>query len=129
RPMTPRATRRRRVPATRAHNVLPVVQHPKVRVVVVNHNGGAMSLRCLDSLRRVSWPADRLDVVLVDNASADGVVALVRDGYPEVTVLEARANLGIGGSCNMPMRAMTCRDRAALLNNDRDTQTVVHSVR
>ena len=60
-----------------------------------------MSLRCLDSLRRVSWPADRLDVVLVDNASADGVVALVRDGYPEVTVLEAGDNLGFAGGCNL----------------------------
>jgi len=77
-----------------------------------------MSLRCLDSLRRVSWPADRLDVVLVDNASADGVVALVRDGYPEVTVLEAGDNLGFAGGCNLAMRDLAGVDHVALLNND-----------
>jgi GT2 family glycosyltransferase len=112
------ATRRPPVTAKRAPDGPPVVQHPRVRVIVVNHNGGVMNLQCLDSLRRVSWPADRLDVVLVDNASTDGVVARVRDGYPEVTVLEAGDNLGFAGGCNLAMRDLGDTDHVALLNND-----------
>ena len=129
----PKATHRWPVAAKRAPDGPLLVQHPRVRVVIVNHNGGDMTLRCLDSLRRVSWPADRVEVVLVDNASSDGVVARVREGYPEVSVLEAGDNLGFGGGCNLAMRELGDTDHVALLNNDAEAEPgwlapLVHAV-
>src|SRR5436190_6635249 len=92
----------------------------RVRVVVLNYDGGEMTLRCLDGLRRLDYPADRLEVVMVDNGSIDGIVDRVRAEYPEVVVREPLANLGFAGGCNLGIGDPTRGeyDYVALLNND-----------
>ena len=64
-----------------------------------------------------SWPP-RLRVVLVDNASEDGVVARVRAELPAVEVLENLENVGFGAGCNRGIRAAGDVDYVALVNND-----------
>ncbi|MGE0881676.1 MAG: glycosyltransferase family 2 protein [Acidimicrobiia bacterium] len=91
---------------------------PRVRVVVVNFDGGDMTLRCLDSLRALDWPADKLEIVLVDNASVDGLIWILRRDYPEVRVIESDENLGFAGGCNLAMGDLADVDYLALLNND-----------
>ena len=49
---------------------------PYVRVVVLDYDGGALTLDCLDSLARTEWPADRMEVVLVVNGSLDDLRTL-----------------------------------------------------
>ena len=92
-----------------------------VGVVVVNYNGGDLTLDCLGSLLATDWPAERLHVVLVDNASTDGVVARVRAEFPAVTVIESSDNRGFGAGCNLGIRALfatTDVEHVALVNND-----------
>ena len=89
-----------------------------VGVVVVNHNGGDLTLRCLRSLLASEWPSDRLWVVLVDNASSDGVVAKVRADLGAVTVVETGSNVGFGAGCNAGIRVLPDVDYVALVNND-----------
>ena len=93
---------------------------PRVRIVVLNYDGGEMTLRCLDGLRRLHYPADHIEVVLVDNGSVDGIVDRVRAEYPEVVVREPLANLGFAGGCNLGMSdpASGAYDYVALVNND-----------
>ncbi|MGD9702375.1 MAG: glycosyltransferase [Acidimicrobiia bacterium] len=91
---------------------------PFVRVVVLNFDGGAMTLDCLDALARTDWPADRLEIVLVDNGSVDGVLDEVRRRHPQVRVLEPLSNLGFAGGCNLGIRAVGAWDYVALVNND-----------
>jgi GT2 family glycosyltransferase len=93
---------------------------PRVRVVVLNYDGGEMTLRCLDALRGLDYPADRVQVVLVDNGSIDGIVDRVRGEYPEVVVREPLANLGFAGGCNLGIGdpAAGEYDYVALVNND-----------
>jgi GT2 family glycosyltransferase len=93
---------------------------PRVRVVVLNYDGGEMTLRCLDALRRVEWPSANLEVVLVDNGSIDGIVDIVREDYPDVVVLEPFANLGFAGGCNLGIGDPSAGeyDYVGLLNND-----------
>lgn len=91
---------------------------PFVRVVVLNFDGGQMTLDCLDSLLASEWPADRLEIVLVDNGSLDDVAARVTTQYPTVRLLEPLANLGFAGGCNLGMRAPGHYDLVALVNND-----------
>jgi N-acetylglucosaminyl-diphospho-decaprenol L-rhamnosyltransferase len=90
----------------------------RVRVVVVNYNGGDLTVDCLRSLVATRWRADRLEVVLVDNASTDGVVARVRTELPVVTVIESDRNLGFAGGCNLGMRDRADVDFVALVNSD-----------
>ena len=91
---------------------------PLVRVVVVNFDGGDLTLDCLESLWNGGWPVDRLDVVLVDNGSLDGVADRVRADGRGVTVLEPLANLGFAGGSNLGIRADGNPDYIALLNPD-----------
>jgi GT2 family glycosyltransferase len=91
---------------------------PRVRVVVLNHDGGPMTLRCLRALRDVDWPDERLDVVLVDNGSADGVASAVRSEMPWVRVVEMARNVGFAAGCNTGIGDVDDVDYVALLNND-----------
>jgi GT2 family glycosyltransferase len=83
-------------------------------VYIPNHNGAAHLPRALTSLRSQTRP---LDVVVVDNGSADGSAALVREGFPEVTVIELERNLGFGPALNRAVRERPA-DPLILLNND-----------
>jgi GT2 family glycosyltransferase len=91
---------------------------PRTRVVVVNFNGGELTLQCLERVLRTDWPRDQLEVVIVDNASTDGLVARARAELPEVRVIESPTNLGFAGGCNLALRDLTGIDYVALLNND-----------
>jgi N-acetylglucosaminyl-diphospho-decaprenol L-rhamnosyltransferase len=76
----------------------------RVTVVVVSYNVAPLLERCLVSLRRARTElraqGDDLVPVVVDNASSDGSAALVRDGFPEATLLANPRNLGFGAACN-----------------------------
>ena len=93
---------------------------PVVRVVVLNFDGGDMTLECLDSLLASDWPSDRLDIVMVDNGSLDDVVERVTtdDRYQSVRVLEPLANLGFAGGCNLGIGVAGDHRYVALVNND-----------
>jgi hypothetical protein len=68
-----------------------------VTVVVVTWNAAGHVERCLASV-------DGYPTTLVDNGSTDGTVALVRERFPRVTVIE-QENRGMGGGNNTGMRA------------------------
>lgn len=87
-------------------------------MVVVNHNGGELTFSCLDSLLRCEWPAELLDVVMVDNGSTDGLAARVGNDLPRVRVIDAGGNRGFAGGCNLALADLGDVDYVALLNND-----------
>src|SRR3989337_1996668 len=94
---------------------------PLIRVVILNFDGGQMTIDCLDSVLAGDGPPDRLRIVMVDNGSLDTVAARVRAEYPMVTVLEPLANLGFAGGCNLGMRHEIAGEQPAfiaLINND-----------
>jgi N-acetylglucosaminyl-diphospho-decaprenol L-rhamnosyltransferase len=77
-----------------------VIDAGRVRtsIVVVNWNAGETLHACLASVA-----ADGLDgreVVLVDNASSDGSLAVAQARWPWLRVVETGANLGFGGGAN-----------------------------
>lgn len=91
---------------------------PMVRVVVLNYDGGEMTLDCLRTLQATEWPADRMELLLVDNGSVDGIASRVRNEMPGVRVLEPFANLGFAAGCNLGINAVGAYDHVALVNND-----------
>lgn len=95
---------------------------PRVRVVVLSFDGGQMTIDCLQSLVATDWPADRLEIVMVDNGSLDNITPRVNALLPQVRVLEPLANLGFAGGCNLGMTAPPengfVPDYVALVNND-----------
>jgi GT2 family glycosyltransferase len=89
-----------------------------VGVVVLDHDGGDLTMRCLRSVMATRWPARALHVVLVDNGSSSGVGARVREELPRVAVVRTGRNLGFAGGCNRGIDAVGAVDHVALVNND-----------
>jgi GT2 family glycosyltransferase len=67
--------------------------------VVLNWNRPEDTLACLRSLAEATYPA--LEVILVDNSSTDESVAVVRNSFPDVTVLVNQRNLGYAAGNNV----------------------------
>jgi len=91
---------------------------PRVRVVVLNWNSVWFSRRCLAALEATDYPAECLELVLVDNASVDGSLELLRYEFPNVRVIANEQNLGFAEGCNRAMRDLAQVDAVALVNND-----------
>jgi hypothetical protein len=91
---------------------------PLVRVVVVTRDGGFLVERCLKALAEVEWPDERLEVVIVDNASTDGSVDRAVAARPATRVIRVDRNLGYAGGNNLALADLGDLDYVALLNND-----------
>lgn len=83
-----------------------------VSAVVVNYQGRAFIRDCVASVR-----AALDDVVVVDNASSDGSAELVREEFPDVTMVELNRNAGFGAAVNAGLRHCSA-PWVFLLNND-----------
>jgi len=83
-------------------------------VYIPNYNGSRHIGRALRSLREQSRP---VDVVVVDNGSSDDSLELLREEFPEVTVLALAQNLGFGPALNRAVREHRA-DPLILLNSD-----------
>jgi GT2 family glycosyltransferase len=93
------------------------VRPASVSVVVVNYRRADDTLACLQGLAGLDWPVDRLEVVVVDNASADGSADRIRAAAPQATVVVSPTNLGFAGGCNLGVEHSTGA-YLAFLNND-----------
>jgi GT2 family glycosyltransferase len=90
---------------------------PHVSIIVLNYDGLQHLGPCLDSLRDLRYPKDRLEVILADNASRDGSVAFVRDRYPWVRLVELSENHGFAGG-NDRAAEQASGELVCFLNND-----------
>ena len=84
---------------------------------MLNYNGGEHVIGCIEALRRTRWPADALEIVVVDNASADGSDAEIRRRFPEVRLIPSGGNHGFPAN-NLALRDLDDVDHVALVNND-----------
>lgn len=87
-------------------------------VYIPNLDGAAHLRRALASLRAQTRP---LDVVVADNGSRDDSVAMVREEFAEVTLVEIGANVGFGPALNRAIAAHPA-DPLILLNNDAECE-------
>ena len=90
---------------------------PAIRLVVLNFNGGDHVLRCVEHLEALRWPQDRLDLVVVDNASTDGSVERIEAGHPRVRVIRSATNTGFPAN-NLGLRDLAGIDFVGLVNPD-----------
>jgi GT2 family glycosyltransferase len=86
----------------------------KLSVVIVAWNSAGEIRECLASLASVS--AD-LEIVVVDNASSDETVGIVRAAFPRVRIIEIGDNSGFAAACNVGAKD-TNSDLVLFLNPD-----------
>lgn len=90
-----------------------------ISVAIVNHNGRAYLGPTLGAVGRLGPSVQ--EVLLIDNGSVDGGVALVRERFPQVRVIELGQNRGPGPARNVAVRHAT-HDRLLLIDNDAEPQ-------
>ncbi len=91
---------------------------PKVSIVTPIHNRIEHTLRYLASLRACSYP--EFDVVIIDDGSTDGSAEIIRERFPDTTVLEGDGSLWWTRATNVGVRhALDAGSQYVLtLNND-----------
>ena len=72
-------------------------------VIIVSWNAKALLADCLQSLRRAECRFP-LEVMIVDNASQDGLPEMVQRDFPEVRLIANTENLGFARANNQGMR-------------------------
>jgi GT2 family glycosyltransferase len=89
---------------------------PALSVVIVTHNSSRDLPACLDSLREHTMGIE-YEVIVADNASADGTADLVEQRYPWVRLIRRSENSGLSAAINDGARA-TSGEFIAVLNPD-----------
>ena len=88
-----------------------------VSVVVINLNGRDFLEACLQSVLDQDYPQDQIELVVIDNASTDGSVEMIRERFPSARLEVNDRNLGFAPVVNQGARLAT-GTYLALLNND-----------
>ena len=87
----------------------------KSTIVIPNYNGIRYIQACLESL--YGGTTKEIEVIVVDNASTDGSMELVRDRFPQVRLIVNQENTGFSYAVNQGLQASTTL-YVILLNND-----------
>ncbi len=87
-----------------------------ISIIIVNWNSKELLQNCLKSVYQTVRDIV-FEVVVVDNASHDGSVAMLREEFPRVTVIENTINRGFGAANNQAFGIIKGR-YALLLNTD-----------
>ncbi|MFQ5792257.1 MAG: glycosyltransferase family 2 protein, partial [Acidobacteriota bacterium] len=91
--------------------------NPLVSILVLNYNGQAHLEPCFTSLAALDYPPSSLELVLVDNASADDSLAYTRSHFPHVTIIQHPQNYGFCRGYNLAAQAAQ-GEYLVFLNND-----------
>jgi GT2 family glycosyltransferase len=90
----------------------------KVCTVVLNWNTYELTKACIESLLRATY--SNHEIILIDNASADGSGARLHQDYPDLPFIQNERNLGFARGCNVAIRRALelGADYVLLLNSD-----------
>ena len=93
------------------------VREGVVSVILVNYHGADDTIVCLEAFDDVEWPAEDLELIVVDNDSGNGEAERIAAACPRATVVQSGANLGFAGGCNVGVDHATGQ-YVAFINND-----------
>ena len=101
-------------------------KYPKVIALTLNWNGGLHTLECLKSLQESTYAHE---IIVVDNASADDSVNLIKKHFPEINLVLNDKNLGYSEGYNEGIREAMVQDFDYLLILNNDTRIHKNSIR
>lgn len=89
----------------------------KIFVVIVTYNGKDFIEKCLSSLMESSI---NLSILVIDNASSDLTVEIIKEKFPGVNLFELAVNLGFGKANNIGIKYAYDKgaEHVLLLNQD-----------
>ncbi len=89
---------------------------PELSICIVTWNSESVISNCLQAIYRDNRSGE-WEVFVIDNASTDSSSEIVREGFPQVVLLEPGENLGFSGANNLALQ-QAAGDFLLLLNPD-----------
>lgn len=87
-----------------------------ISVILVSYNTAKMSVQSLNSLF-ASTGDIQLEVFVIDNASSDDSVSVIKKAFPYISLIENKANVGFGRANNQALKLLS-GEYVLLLNTD-----------
>lgn len=76
----------------------------ELSIIIVNYNVKEFLQNLLYSIQKAAKNISH-EIIVVDNASDDGSIELIKDKFPHVNLIENKENLGFGKANNIGMKA------------------------
>jgi GT2 family glycosyltransferase len=90
---------------------------PDVSVIILTYNGSEYIKPLLESLLNQSYPKERMEILVVDNASNDETLCIIRKNFSSVKVVALEKNIGFAAGNNQAL-LHAGHDLLVFLNQD-----------
>ncbi|MEP6776454.1 MAG: glycosyltransferase family 2 protein, partial [Chloroflexota bacterium] len=90
---------------------------PSISIVIPTYNNLSLLLECLESVYKLEYPRDLLEVIVVDNASGDRTPEAIATRYPNARLVQLDSNTGFAPACDRGAQE-AAGEYVAFLNND-----------
>ena len=77
---------------------------PKVSIVFSNFNGGKEPLECLASIKKLNYPKNKIQTIIIDNGSKDKSPEKIAGRFPEVNLIKLKKDIGLPASLNLGIK-------------------------
>jgi GT2 family glycosyltransferase len=91
--------------------------YPAISIIILTYNGSEYIKPLLKSLMDQSYPGDRMEIIVVDNASSDDTLKIIESNFPCVKVVPQKHNMGFAAGNNQGLLHAN-HDLLVFLNQD-----------
>lgn len=92
------------------------MSHPQIAIVILNWNGASLLQQFLPSVIQYSQ-SDSSEIIVADNGSTDNSLSLLKEQFPQVTILDLKENYGFARGYNEALKHIDA-DYYVILNSD-----------
>ncbi|MCK5895967.1 MAG: glycosyltransferase family 2 protein [Cocleimonas sp.] len=78
--------------------------HKQLDIIIVSYNTAEYTKRAIESVYDETTDTN-FNLIVVDNNSPDHSVRVIREHFPDVTLIESKTNLGFAGGVNLGVQA------------------------
>ena len=91
--------------------------YPNVSIIILTFNGSEYIKPLLDSLLNQTYPQERMEILVVDNASNDETLRIIRENFTSVKIIALEKNIGFAAGNNQALLHAS-HDLLVFLNQD-----------
>ena len=91
--------------------------YPLITISIVNLDGENYLSDCLNSIRQLNYPKDKIEIIVVDNGSKDNSIKFIESNFPEIKLIKNHHNPGFAKANNQAAEIAN-GEYIAFLNND-----------
>lgn len=106
--------------------MLPKKMQVDLSIIIASFNTEKLLRKCLQSIEAADLCQYKHEVIVVDNASSDSTIKMLKKNFPQVVLLENKTNLGFARANNLGVKKATGR---YILFLNPDTQVSKNAVK